>query len=269
MKKLRYRVPLLVFCLMLFASLSYAKLSTSPGNHPINSLLGEHLDYDISFLWFDHLAEGSLSLETGPRAGTYLIVLQARTLGVAAFFTRNRVEKYQTLMEIGPGGRLRPVWHAVHSIRGEGASRKEKIAKYTFDYQAGKVRYQKRKNDRIYEDQWYDLAPDKPVYDILTALYNVRLGFFGPPGREQIVIPTFHTKGTQDIVIEPLDQKDIEDGQFFGNKNQLCRILVDPSVFGTSGRDILASFDQQMRPRKGIIKNVIGLGDVKGVMRAF
>ncbi len=259
----------LIICMMIFSAESYAKTQPSSAAHPINTLLGERFDYDISFLWFDHLGEGSLRLENGPEAGTYLIVLQAKTLGVAAFFTRHRVEKYQTLMEIGPDGRLRPLWHAAHSIRGEGADRKEKIARYTFDYLAHKVRYQKQKNARTYADQWYDLTANKPVYDILTALYNLRLGYFGPPGQGQIVIPTFHHKGLQEIVIEPLDLSGIDDGPFFGTDSRLCRILVDPSVFGTSGRDILASFDEKMRPDKGIIKNVIGLGDVKGRMRTY
>lgn len=235
--------------------------------HPILDLVGENLTYDISFLWFDHLAEGTLNLLQGDQPGTYLIVLKARTLGVAAFLTKHRVEKFQTLMEVGPQGYLRPLWHSSHSVRGSKDEQREKISRYTFDYEAGTVRYQKSKNNRVYSDKWFDIEEDRPMFDILSAMYNLRLGLFGVPDDKRIAIPTFHRKGPQDIIVEPLSLSKSQDKDFFGNDPFLCRILVDPTIFGTKGRDILASFDADMRPHKGIIKNVIGIGDVRGVIR--
>lgn len=236
-------------------------------DHPIQSLVGESFEYDISFLWFDKLAEGSLQLSRGEQPGTFLIILKAKTLGMAAFFTRDRVEKFQTLMQVSPTGLLQPLWHSSHTIRGKGGARKEKISRYTFDYDSGQVRYQKFKNERVYEDKWFPLEKDKPLFDILSALYNLRLGFYGEVGQDAILIPTFHRKGTQNIVVEPLRKTSKKNRKFFAKDAVQCRILVDPSVFGTKGRDILASFDEQMRPQKGIIKNVIGLGDVRGKLR--
>jgi len=237
-------------------------------DHPIQSLVGESLSYDISFLWFDHLAEGSLQLFPGEETGTFLIVLQAKTLGVAALFTRNRVEKYQTLMEIGASGLLQPLWHSSHTIKGSGKSRSEKITRYVFDYAAHQVRYQKLKNGKAYANKLYPLEENKQLFDILSALYNLRLGFYGELGKDHLLIPTFHRKGPQDIVVDPLQKKSRKDQKFFATDPVQCHILVDPSVFGTKGRDILASFDALMRPHKGIIKNVIGLGDVRGKLRA-
>ena len=236
-------------------------------NHPINSLIGESLKYDISFLWFDSLAEGSIQLLPGEQPETFLVVMEARTLGVAAFVTKDRIERFQTLMKIGPSGLLYPLWHSSHTIRGKGESRSEKITRNTFDYFSGQVRYQKIKNGHAYTDQLYTMEKDKPLFDILSALYNLRLGFFGKSGQEALLIPTFHRKGTQNIVVEPLQKVSRKDKKFFAADVVKCRILVDPSVFGTKGQDILASFDKKMRPKKGIIKNVIGLGDVRGKLR--
>ncbi len=238
-------------------------------HHPIQAMVGELLTYDISFLWFDRLAVGTIELSHGEQPGTFLIVMKAKTLGVAAFFSSNRVEKYQTLMEIGPAGLLQPLWHSSHTIRGDGDTRTEKITRYSFDYAAGQVHYQKIKNGHAYSDQLYPMEKDKPLFDILFALYNLRLGFFGSLTQERIFIPTFHRKGTQDIVVEPLQKANKKDRAFFAKDPIQCRILVDPSVFGTKGRDILASFDGKMRPHRGIIKNVIGLGDVRGELRVF
>ena len=264
-----------LWVVLLFVWLSggslYAKdLAVAPlsdTTHPVLALVGEHLSYDISFLWFDRLAEGSIELSKGDKPGTFLVVMQARTLGVAAFFTRDRVERYETLMEVAPQGYLRPLWHSSHTIRGSKDNRKEKTTKLTFDYTAGKVRYQKQKNGKVYAEQIFELEKGKPEFDILTALYNLRLGVFGPLSMRKIAIPTFHRQGPQDIIVEPLTGLNREDAKFFSKDPIQCRILVDPSVFGTKGRDIFASFDAAMRPRRGIIKNVIGLGDVRGMLR--
>ena len=263
------KIVKILFIFLLLAGLSGPAFSQElpQVDHPIQALVDEFFEYDISFLWFDKLAEGSLQLSHGEQPGTFLIVLKARTLGMAAFFTRNRVDKFQTLMQISSTGLLQPLWHSSHTIRGTGNSRKEKITRYTFDYDSGQVRYQKIKNDRVYDDKWFPLEKDKPLFDILSALYNLRLGFYGEVGQDTILIPTFHRKGSQDIVVEPLRNPSKKDRKFFASDAVKCRILVDPSVFGTKGRDILASFDHQMRPQKGIIKNVIGMGDVRGKLR--
>jgi Protein of unknown function (DUF3108) len=241
--------------------------SAQTQSHPVNSLLGEKLEYDISFLWFDHLAEGTISLIRGEEDGTYLVTMEAKTLGVAAFFTRNRVETFKTLMRIGSGGLLQPIWHSSHTLRDKANGKSEKISRYTFDYENRQVRYQKIKNNRAYDDQWFELETDNQLFDILSALYNLRLGYFGSVGKERLLVPTFHRKGQQDIVIEPLTDLCKKDQKFFSSAATTARILVDPSVFGTKGRDVLASFDAMMRPQKGIIKNVIGLGDVRGTLR--
>ena len=259
----------LLLIILLLTGFSEYSFSQEPSvvDHPILSLVGESLEYDISFLWFDSLAEGSLQLLPGEQPGTFRVVMEAKTLGVAAFFTKDRVEKFQTLMEIGSSGLLQPLWHSSHTIRGNETSRNEKITRYTYDYASGRVQYQKIKNGHVYTDKWFDIEEEKPLFDILSALYNLRLGYYGISGQETLLIPTFHRKGTQDIVVEPLLKTGRKDRKFFAGDTVQCRILVDPSVFGTKGRDILASFDVNMRPQKGIIKNVIGLGDVKGKLR--
>jgi len=260
------RKAVFLLCLGLMLP-SFVVAAAQIQTHPITSLLGEKLEYDISFLWFDHLAEGSISLIRGEEDGTYLVTMEAKTLGVAAFFTRNRVEKFQTLMRIGNDGLLQPLWHSSHTLRDKENGSSEKISRYIFDYENQQVRYQKSKNNRTYKDQWFELESDNQLFDILSALYNLRLGYFGSVGKERLLVPTFHRKGQQDIVVEPLTDLCEKDRKFFSSAATTARILVDPSVFGTKGRDVLASFDAMMRPQKGIIKNVIGLGDVRGTLR--
>jgi len=259
----------LILCLLLVClpTLVSATNTLRGVEHPIQALVGESLFYDISFLWFDHLAEGSLSLLEGEEADTFLVVLEAKTLGIAAFFTRDRVAKYQTLMKIGPDGLLIPLWHSSHTIRGRGAARREKVTRYDFNYTSRQVLYQKIKDGHTYADQTYPLEEETQLFDILSALYNLRLSFYPKSEQGEFLIPTFHRKGPQNITVIPLTDITPKDKEFFTVDSLKYRILVDPEVFGTKGRDILASFDSKMLPVKGIIKNVIGLGDVRGTLR--
>lgn len=236
--------------------------------HDIERLVGERLEYQISFLWFDHLAEGEVTLEPGPQEQTWLIQMQGRALGVAAFVSKSRVETYETLVEVAPDGLLRPIWHKSHTLKGTGDKRKEKTKRYDFDYTTGQVRYRRLKDGKASSDEYFPMGDRTQMYDILSALYNLRLGYYGKVGQQELHIPTFHHKGEQDIVIAPLSDVSKKDRKFLEASSFLCQVLVDPSVFGTKGRDVLVGFDSDMRPNYGIIKNVIGLGDVRGSLRS-
>lgn len=234
--------------------------------HPVEQLVGEQLSYDVSFLWFKHLAEGSICLTRGEQPGTYLAVMEARTLGFASFVTKNRIEKYQTVMEIGPNGLLRPLIHSSHTFKGTGDAQKEKLTSYQFDYLNKQVQYKKIKYNRVDTDELLPLETDVPVYDILSAFYNLRLEAFGSLDKK-IQVPTFHRKGVEEIVVVPATELKNDDRNFFSAQGTLCKVLVDPSIFKTNGRELFVSFDKSNRLERGIIKNVIGLGDVKGVLR--
>ena len=257
----------LVFILFTPSRSSAQENSLAANSHPINKLVGEKLLYDISFLWFDRLAEGTISLQSGPDMDTYLVVMEARTLGVAAFFTGNRVERFESLDASRQRGALLPVTHSSHTIRDKKGKRRERIKHYYYDYTLHKVRRQEIKDGQIKKEHWYDLDPQKPLFDILSALYNLRLGYFGPVGNRTLQIPTFHRKGPQAIVIEPIKELKSSERRYMQGSAHVARILVDPEVFGTNGREIIASFDANMLPFRGIIKDVIGLGDVKGQLR--
>ncbi|MCK4690360.1 MAG: DUF3108 domain-containing protein [Desulfuromonadales bacterium] len=268
-KKIFMRVLLVLILLFvpLIVSVEAQLENSSQKNHPIENLVGEKLYYDVSFLWFKRLAEGSISLQRAEQPGTYLAVMQARTLGMAAFFTRNRIEKYQTLLEIGPTGLLRPLVHSSHTFKGSGDQQREKRTTYRFDFSARQVHYKKVKNGRVDADELLSLETDGPVFDILSAFYNLRIESFGKIAHRKIVLPTFHRKGVEEIVVAPVEKLSSSEQKFFADTTLLFKVLVDPSVFKTKGRDLYVGFDEKNRLEKGIIKNVIGLGDVKGVLR--
>jgi hypothetical protein len=232
----------------------------------LSALVGESLVYDISFLWFEGVAEGRLSFGAGERPGTYRAVLEARTLGVAAWLTGDRVQRYVSLMEVGPDGRLRSLSFESHIIKGQGSERSDTTRLYTFDHDKHQVRFQRARKGKFYKEELLPMSRQAPPNDILTAFYNFRAGFFGPvkPG-SRYTIPTFSRKGNEDIGRDSTDERPAD--PFFPRGGLLGRVILDEEILDTSGGTVFVWFDDLGRPQRGIVENVIGLGNVRGKAR--
>lgn len=263
-----YLVLVLLLFGIVFTTTAAAVDSSVSAGHPVSTMVGEQLSYDVSFLWFKRLAEGTISLKPGPETGQYVAMLEARTLGLTAFLTRHRIESIETLMEIGPDGFLRPLRQQAHTIRGEGKGRQERIRSYHFDHQQREVHYRNWKTGKTEQEKTYQMDKPGPVYDIMSAFYNVRAGLFGPVVRgRHIAVPTFTRRGTEDVVVARVVQEEQQRQPYFPADSLLCKVLVNPETFGTKGRDIFVQFDEGMVPHRAVVKNVVGLGDVRGVLR--
>ncbi len=256
-------------CLLLALPLLVAVAPAAPGSETSPAATkDENLSYDISFLLFNRLAEGRLSISNGENPGTYLAVLEARTLGAAAWLTRDRVHLYRSAMVKDPAGGFRSLYHESLVLRGKGKSRKERAKKYLFDHEQRQIRYQRAKeNGEIYHDEILPMGSDCPN-DILTAMYNFRVGALGPivPGA-RYVIPTFSHRGTGDITIEVLGGEKRPHDSFFPDGGILCKVQVDQEVFDTGEGVLYVWFDAQGRPAMGLVENVVGMGHVRGVLR--
>lgn len=235
-----------------------------PVSLPVAALVGETLSYNVSFLWFKRIARGEIRLEAGETTGTYLATLTARTRGTAAFFSNNRVETYSTLMEEGPDGLLRPLFQRSDTQKGKQGQETHRQTSYTFDFANQSVTYEKSVNGTIENTQELEMEENVPIYDFLTAFYNLRLGRLGAfvPGRD-IKLSAFSRKGPEEIVISSLIDGDHSQLKF-SEGLMLCKVLMSPETFKTDGSDIYVGFDELFRPQLAVVKNVIGLGDVRG-----
>lgn len=229
--------------------------------------VGETLDYEISFLWFDRLATGRLSFRPGDRAGVFRAELEAKTLGVASWLTGDRVQRYRTEMERTGAGQLRTLFHESQVTKGTGKNRREKGKRYLFDYSRHAVRVQ-RLGAEAEAETVLPMEPGDQLNDFLTAFYNFRAGSFGPL-REggRYAIPTFTRKGRAEIVVQLLTRQERPAGDFFPAGGWLARIELDPEVLDTGGGAVYLWFDDAERPARGIVENVLGLGDVRGLLR--
>jgi hypothetical protein len=238
------------------------------GTEPFRAMIGEELVYDIGFLWFDHLAKGTLSLAKTEKPGNYRIVLEARTSGVVKWLTRHRVQRYESIAELGPGGRLRSLVHESHVIKGTGEGRKDRFKRYVFDHENRQVLYTRAYEGKFFEEESCPMDSTDPPNDILAAFYNLRAGAFGSlkaGGRYRI--PTFNRKGTAVIDVEVLTDEERRGVHDFPEGGLVARAVLDEEILDTTGGGIYVWFDEEGRPARGIVENVIGAGNVRGLLR--
>lgn len=240
----------------------------SPATAALQQMSGEHHRYTLDFLVFKDLAEGHLQLTAAKEPGRYRAELVAKTLGVASWLTGDRTQSYVSIMEEEPSGRLRTVTYesAIHKRRwGRWVDRRKR---YRFDYQAGKVYQEKGEDGQFRPGPVFQLPTKGTPVDILAGFYNLRAGAYGQltPGA-RLKIPTFTTRGIAEIEVEVLTGPARQARPFFPSGGVLLKVKVDPEVFDTGGADLYAWFDETGRPARGIVENVIGLGDVYGRLR--
>jgi len=257
------------FCLCLLLA-SVGSAVAAPAVAPkvtIDSWVGEALVYDIAFLWFDRIAEGQLAVSPGPRPGTYRALLEARTLGVAAWVTSDRVQRYESLMETGPDGHLRSLTHESRIIKGPEGKRKDRGKRYQFNHGKGEVSYARTRDGVPGAAEILPITGIPPA-DILTAFFNFQAGVYGPlaPGGKYR-ISALAKKGVGWIEAEVLPERRWPAKEYFPKNGTLVKVRVDPEVFETKDGILYIWFDQALRPERGIVENVIGLGSIYGSER--
>lgn len=259
----------LTFCLLLqpFA-LSFAADSLSPSSEVVNAridaLLKHNVDYDLGFLWLDRVAVANFKLQKSTRPGIYIASLSARTVGIAASLTNNRKQQYVSMMKLMPDGSFRSVRHT--SQKEKGGVIRAKV--YQFDYEKKEVAYQYFKKGKLIDEKTLGLDGSNLPSDILTTYFNLVAGAYGPMKvGEHYEIPTFSRKGIGDITIDFLPASERPKKSFFDENLLICRVLVDQDVFDTKDGTIYIGYNDQGVPARGIVADIIGLGDVRGVMK--
>lgn len=258
---------LLSLMLPLAALADSSPVSELSPTDPVLSMTGEVQHYDISFLWFRRLAKGSLSLSVAEEPGTFRAVLDARTLGVAAWLTKDREQRYESLMRRDADGRLRTITHSSTIYKGKGDKRSGRTKVYHYDYQNREVQITVERDDRTSEGEPLPMVEGIQPTDVLTAFYNFRAGYHGPlvPG-QKVTIPTFTRKGPSEIIVEILKKDDWPSGLDVPGGDLCCRVTLDEEVFKTGGGHVYVWLDPAGRPTGGVVEKVLGLGNVRGTM---
>jgi hypothetical protein len=226
--------------------------------------------YNLSFLWFDRLARGQLSFSRDPSGpNRYRALLDAKTLGVAAWLTGDRVQHYETLMELTPQGRLVPIEYRALILKKKGSVTVEHAKIYTFNVATRTIMLTRSKDGKKEAAQPIKVLDKSFPVDFLTAGFNFILGVDGPiQAGERKEIVTFTDKGEQKIIIEVLDADKWPLTSFFNaGSGTLLKVTLPTEILDTSGGSVYALLDEKLLPQRVIVENVLGLGEVRGELR--
>lgn len=229
--------------------------------------VAEHYFYDISFLWFDRIAEAELSLQPEGNAQHWQAILDANTLGVAAWLTSDRAQHYSSTMQLDNDGSFTVLRHDTNIIKTKDGRRRVRLKRYLFDHDRERIVLQVNRNGRQKDDVILPMPAVKPN-DILAAFYNFRRGLYGPviPG-SRCRIPTYTSKGQSEILVDVLGAKQRPRRPEFPDGGLLLKVQLAKEIFDTSDGIVYVWLDPQGRPARVVVQDVIGLGDVRCTLR--
>lgn len=239
----------------------------SNNNFP-DAFLNQNYRYNISFLWFNDAAEGHFFFERGNKPNEYRSVLEINTKGFIGWLTSYRKYKYESVMDIRKtqkGRRLISRFFQQDIFWGKN----RKTTSFRIDYSKGvitNIDTSTGGNTEVVEHN----IPENVIYeDLLSAYYNFKGGVFGYYKKGDVFeIDTLPRKGVSKIKVTIADE-DTERamGQNFNGSAFLVRLDVDRRLFGQKGGIVWVWLDRNLVPLMGNVKDVLGYGDVWGVIK--
>jgi hypothetical protein len=157
---------LILTFLLALAPLHYAAAAGAP-------VIRENLDYQASLGPWDNVARLHLILkESAP--DRYLAEFTVAAQGMWRLLSHWLPERFQTEM-VYRDGRLQPLVYQENFIN----KGKKIVKEYRFDYKRHRLTLWRQADGGARVKKW-EVPLTEPVYDLLSLVYNVRLGTFGP-----------------------------------------------------------------------------------------
>jgi len=263
----RFHLLITLFCSLHLSVPGFARTDDSGVVKPLSQLTGEDYSYGIDFLFFTRLAEGELRLVETGEPNVLRAELIGRTLGIASWLAGDRTQSYHSLMRLLPDGSLESIEHVSQIRKKRWGKWKNSVKIRNFDYERRKIAEKKFKEGVLSSTKEHNIPEGLHPVDILTAFYNLRAGNYGPLQRgAKILIPTYSGKGFVDFEVRVLTVEEQASQDYFPDHGLLIQVNVDPEIFETNSGSLYVWFDKQGVPRRGIVEDLIGLGDVRGYL---
>lgn len=254
----------------------FLKAPPASGNLPrgevdlknIDFFLSEKVNYDINFLWFKKAAVGTLKFL---REGSgFKAILEAETKGFIGFLTFYRKHTYISHMSYLPDENRMRVDFFERYVKIGGSQ--EKTLTWT-DYDKLILRRKDYKRGMLFENV-EEAIPEGVVYeDILSAFYNVRIGYYGPIRRgRQFTVRSLPSDGVSTIEVNfTTREESIKNRDLFGDKFDehmlSANVKVPRDLFKSKTGEISMLFDDAIVPVYGVVKDYIGFGDIMGMLK--
>lgn len=231
-------------------------------------LQSEELHFQIDFLFFKGLAEGVLKFEPTNQQGVFRVELVGRTLGIASWLSGERTQIYTSTMQRMPDGSFTTIEHTAKVMKKKWGKWRRYRKVCEFDCERGLIQVEKIKDGVVTSTETHEIPAGETPVDMLTAFYNLRQGVYGELGRgRKIMIPTYSSKGFHQIQVQVLTEEEQGKKTFFPGYGLLVKAVIDPDIFETGSGNLYVWFDEKGIPARGIIEDIIGLGDIKGHLK--
>jgi hypothetical protein len=223
---------------------------------------GERLAYEVSVLFFRRAAVSQLSLEPAADAGRYLARLSVETKGFARLLDRRR-HVYTSLLAPCDGGRRWCPRRFVSDLTG--ADRRE-VTTVDVDPARGLIT---RTTERggVAETDRAAMQPGAHYDDLLSALYNLRAGVYGPIERgRRYEVTTLPMEGITHLTARVLAGKDEAQARRkhrIGDEGFVVAVGARSENSGEEG-EMVVWFSADLVPLGATIRSYAGLGGMQG-----
>jgi len=212
-------MPLLALmaAVLLLSALSIPSLA----NPAVQEQVLENLQYRVNALVWPGAARAGIVLKSLGR-GRYRAELEVEPLGLLKTISGQRRDNFYTEM-VFRNGRLTPLVYREETRR----RGKYGLKEYRFDYEKGRLELWQHHKGKGLLRKWETALTKDPIYDPLSAFYNLRLGALGKPQEgetirvkgipypqpEEIVIRIGQTEKERQKVMVGLINRIFENGQ--------------------------------------------------------
>lgn len=277
----RLRAGIFLLAIALVSPLARRAEGAVPPSSPRTSLPpNEDYLYDVDFLFFKDIAEGSLRLQ---RVGglSYRAELVAETKGIIGFLTSYRKNHYISELEYDPAqGRFLARRYTKTVYRGLNISK----STMAIDPKNRTVRWETSSNGQARE-KGVEPIPEGVAYeDLLSAFFNFRGGALGPLDRGRhltiVTLPAYDTppeeKERGESPVRDFDVRiaDPETERRYrqaynraAERGLLVLVKVPKELFGQETGEVRVWFDESLIPVSATVERAIFFGDVRGTLR--
>jgi len=259
----RFAYSVLMFCI----AVTWGGIVFPPGsaigaeNTPAVSLVppftGEDLSYDISFWLFKKAANARMTfLKT---AQGYEATVEAQTSGFVGFVTRHMHETMKSVMRFDQSsGRFQPLLFQEVLLQGE--QERKKTVEFNYEKKVLIVSYEGTGRKKTVINK---RLPKDAVDDLLSAFYNLRLGYFGEIKQgKKFSMKVWVRESPSKITIffperyEKADSKSCE-GKYF------AMLSMDKSITNIASKKLIGWLAEDLTPLCGTVEDAYLFGDLK------
>ena len=241
----------------------------------------ESFTYNIEFLWFTQAAQGQLKFRHlgGNR---YRAELLAETKGLVGVLMYGRKNHYISELEFDTEKQRFISRLYIKQVRKQaGVERTEAV----IDTESGMVKWKYFWREKLYGKGHDPIPEGARVEDLLSGLFNFRIGGLGPVERGRNItlftLPNYKAKATN----EGEDSEEEEFQKFeiriptaeaerayrkrfgrSGEKGLLVLVKVPKNLFGQETGEVRVWLDPEMVPVATTVEDAIYYGDVDGVL---